>query len=146
MCMPVAGPTTTAVPRGRGGPTITLIAAALGFFTTTLDTTIVNVALPTIGRDLGGGVSALQRVVDGYTLAFAALLLSTGALSVRFGASRCFAAGVTTFTAASAACGLASRTGTARASLGTDCPQGTTACRRGFTGRPRDRQEGCGCQ
>lgn len=107
MRMPVAGPPTTAVPQGRGGPTITLIAAALGFFTTTLDTTIVNVALPTIGRDLGGGVSALQWVVDGYTLAFAALLLSTGALSDRFGASRCFAVGVTTFTAASAACGLA---------------------------------------
>jgi DHA2 family methylenomycin A resistance protein-like MFS transporter len=90
----------------RGDPRITLLATALGFFTITLDTTIVNVALPTIGRQLGGGVASLQWVVDGYTLAFAALLLSTGALSDRLGAFRCFGAGVAMFTVASITCGL----------------------------------------
>ena len=67
----------------------------LGFFVVTLDAVVVNVALPTDPqRDLGGGITGLQWVVDGYTLMFAALLLSSGALSDRVGARRAFAAGV----------------------------------------------------
>src|SRR5437899_3286276 len=85
----------------------TLVAALLGFFVITLDAVVVNVALPTIGSDLGGGISGLQWVVDGYTLMFAALLLSAGALSDRIGARRAFGAGVALFVFASAACGLA---------------------------------------
>src|SRR5205823_6731027 len=57
-----------------------LAVAALGFFVVTLDALVVNVALPAIGRDLGGGITGSQWVVDGYTLMFAALLLSAGAL------------------------------------------------------------------
>lgn len=82
-------------------------AALLGFFLITLDASVVNVALPAIGDDLGGGLSALQWVVDGYTLAFAALMLSTGALSDRIGAARAFAGGVVVFALASLACGAA---------------------------------------
>lgn len=59
-----------------------------------MDATIVNVALPTLGRKPGaGGLSALQWVVDGYTLTFAALQLIGGSLSDRLGARRAFAIG-----------------------------------------------------
>ena len=93
--------------RGPSGPGFTLAAAVLGFFVITLDAVVVNVALPSIRGDLGGGVTGLQWVVDGYVLMFAALLLSAGALSDRVGARRAFAAGLSLFVAASAACGLA---------------------------------------
>ncbi|WP_433517796.1 MFS transporter [Nonomuraea sp. CA-143628] len=85
----------------------TLAAAVLGFFVITLDATIVNVALPSIRDALGGGIIGLQWVVDGYTLMFAALLLSAGALSDRIGARRAFAGGLVLFVIASMACGLA---------------------------------------
>ncbi|GGS99552.1 MFS transporter [Streptomyces cinerochromogenes] len=88
-------------------PALTLAAAVLGSGLITLDATIVNVALPAIGSSLGGGMSGLQWVVDAYTLAFAALMLSTGAFADRAGASRAYAVGVALFTLASAACGLA---------------------------------------
>ncbi|MFF4397434.1 MFS transporter [Streptomyces sp. NPDC001480] len=87
--------------------TATLAAAVLGFFVITLDATIVNVALPSIRDALGGGITGLERVVDAYTLMFAALLLSAGALSDRIGARKAFAGGLTPFVVASAACGLA---------------------------------------
>ena len=83
-----------------------LAAAVLGFFMITLDAVVVNVALPSIRADLGGGITGLQWVVDGYTLPFAALMLSAGALSDRIGASRAFGGGIAVFTAASFACGL----------------------------------------
>jgi len=89
------------------GPGFTLAAAVLGFFVVTLDAVVVNVALPAIRSQLGGGISGLQWVVDGYTLMFAALLLSAGALSDRVGARRAFGAGLVVFVAASVACGLA---------------------------------------
>ncbi|MFJ4122164.1 MFS transporter [[Kitasatospora] papulosa] len=85
----------------------TLVAAVLGFFVITLDATIVNVALPSIRDALGGGITGLQWVVDGYTLMFAALLLSAGALSDRIGARKAFAAGLAVFVVASLACALA---------------------------------------
>jgi MFS transporter, DHA2 family, methylenomycin A resistance protein len=72
-----------------------------------VDATIVNVALPSVGRDLGGGVSGLQWVIDAYTVVFAALLLPTGSLGDRLGARRVFNAGLALFTLASAACALA---------------------------------------
>src|SRR5262245_6955360 len=50
------------------GPGRALAVAALGFFVVTLDALVVNVALPAIGRELGGGITGLQWVVDGYTL------------------------------------------------------------------------------
>ncbi|MFC4564812.1 MFS transporter [Nocardiopsis mangrovi] len=91
----------------RGRRPAALAAAVTGFFVITLDATIVNVALPSIRADLGGGMAGLQWVVDGYTLVFAALLLSAGALTDRIGARRSLTAGLAVFVLASAACGLA---------------------------------------
>src|SRR3954470_7883957 len=88
-------------------PGAALAAALLGLFVLTLDALIVNVALPAIGRDIGGGLTGAQWVVDGYTLVFAALLLSAGSLVDRIGARQAFAAGFAVFVLASAACGLA---------------------------------------
>ncbi len=84
-----------------------LDAALLGFFLISLDALIVTVALPDIGRSLGGGMSGLQWVVDGYTLVFAALMLSADAVSDRIGARRAYGGGLVLFALASAACGLA---------------------------------------
>jgi MFS transporter, DHA2 family, methylenomycin A resistance protein len=86
---------------------VALAAAVLGFVVVTLDSLVVNVALPDIHKDLGGGITGLQWVIDGYTLMFAALLLSAGSLGDRIGAHRAFALGMTVFVLASAACGLA---------------------------------------
>jgi MFS transporter, DHA2 family, methylenomycin A resistance protein len=99
--------TPTAGQAGNPAPVWSLAAALLGFFVVTLDAVIVNVALPDIRRELAGGMSGLQWVVDGYTLMFAALLLSAGSLSDRLGARRAFGAGMVLFVLASAACGLA---------------------------------------
>jgi MFS transporter, DHA2 family, methylenomycin A resistance protein len=98
--------------RGCSSARSTLAAAVLGFFVITLDAVVVNVALPSIRRDLGGGITGLQWVVDGYTLMFAALLLSTGALTDLVGARRAFGVGLAMFVVASAACGLAPSMGT----------------------------------
>ena len=89
-----------------------LSAAVLGFFIVTFDAVVLNVSLPSIQADLGGGITGLQWVVDGYTLMFAALLLAAGAFSDRVGARRAFTVGVAGFVAASAACGLAPGLGT----------------------------------
>ncbi len=89
---------------GRGW---TLLATSLGFGVVQLDVSVVNVAITPIGADLGGGVAALQWVVNAYTLAFAGLILTAGALGDRIGAKRVFVAGFALFTLASAACGLA---------------------------------------
>src|ERR687885_962881 len=94
-------------PQPSRDPRPALAVAMLGFFIVTLDALVVNVALPAIGSDLGGGITGLQWVVDGYTLMFAALLLSAGALSDRIGARRAFGAGLAVFVVASVACGLA---------------------------------------
>ncbi|MFI5974346.1 MFS transporter [Streptomyces sp. NPDC051452] len=91
----------------RTSSALTLTASLLGFALICLDASVVNVALPAIGSTLGAGMSGLQWVVDAYTLAFAALMLSTGAFSDRAGASRAFALGTVVFTLSSAACGLA---------------------------------------
>lgn len=74
-----------------------LIGLSLGYFMVLLDTSVVNVALPDIRDDIGGGLSRLQWVVNGYTLTFAALLLTMGALSDRFGGRKVFVAGTWAF-------------------------------------------------
>jgi DHA2 family methylenomycin A resistance protein-like MFS transporter len=85
---------------------LTLAAMSLGFGVVQLDVTIVNTALASIGASLGGGVSELQWVVSAYTIAFAACILTAGALGDRIGAKRLFMAGFAIFTAASVACAL----------------------------------------
>ncbi|MGW6172225.1 MFS transporter [Arthrobacter sp. NPDC055138] len=78
--------------------------AMLGFFVVALDAQIVNVALPAIRSDLGGGLSGLQWVVTGYTLMFSALQLFAGTFSDRAGARRAYGLGMALFVVASAAC------------------------------------------
>ena len=85
-----------------------LIALCLGFFMVIIDVTIVNVALPSMAKGLGGDVSWLQWVVDGYTLTFACLLLSAGNLGDQVGAKTAFLWGLALFVLTSIGCGLAS--------------------------------------
>ncbi|GGO13240.1 MFS transporter [Micromonospora parathelypteridis] len=92
---------------GRG----TLLAAVLASGMVFLDTTVVNVALPKLGQDLGANVSDLQWTINGYLLMLAAFVLLGGALGDRFGRRRIFLIGVVWFTAASVLCGLAQGTG-----------------------------------
>jgi DHA2 family methylenomycin A resistance protein-like MFS transporter len=84
-----------------------LLACSFAFIIVQLDVTIVNVALPEIGRELQAGVSQLQWVVDAYTLGFAVFLLSAGAMGDRFGSRSVFLGGFTLFTLASLACAVA---------------------------------------
>src|ERR1700756_1301195 len=91
----------------RLAASLTLAAMSLGYGVVQLDVTIVNTALSSIGNSLGGGVAELQWVVSAYTIAFAAFILTAGALGDRIGAKRVFMAGFAIFTAASVACALA---------------------------------------
>ena len=100
-------PSTESDPAARDRSWVPLLAVALGYFMVILDATAVNLALPAVSRDLGGGTTGLQWVADGYTLAFAALLLSAGVAGDRFGPRRGFLAGLALFTVASAGCALA---------------------------------------
>ncbi len=96
----------------RAATALPLVAICLGYFMVILDATAVNLSLPALGHDLGGGVNVLQWVVDGYTLTLATLLLSAGALGDRIGANQVFRLGLAVFVVASAACGLAPGAGT----------------------------------
>jgi EmrB/QacA subfamily drug resistance transporter len=89
-----------------------ITAAVLGSGIAFLDSTVVNVALPAIGSDLGGGLSGLQWTVDGYLLTLGSLLLLGGSLGDLYGRRRMFVAGLVAFTGASVVCGLAPSMGT----------------------------------
>ena len=84
----------------------TLAAVSFGLFMIMLDNTVVNVALPSIQRDLGVGLSELEWIVSGYALTFAALMLVGGKLADAYGRRLIFVVGIAVFTAASLACGL----------------------------------------
>jgi EmrB/QacA subfamily drug resistance transporter len=86
---------------------LTLLAAILGSGVVTIDGTIVNVALPAIERDLGGGLPAQQWVSNAYLLALASLILIGGSLGDIYGERRVFAIGVAAFGVLSLACALA---------------------------------------
>ena len=83
---------------------LVILATCMAFVVGQLDVTIVNVALPSIARDLGAGVASLQWVVDAYAISFAACMLSAGALGDRFGARRAFQWGMAIFALASVGC------------------------------------------
>jgi EmrB/QacA subfamily drug resistance transporter len=89
-----------------------------------LDATVVNIALPTIGRDFGSGLSSLQWVVNGYTLTLAGFLLLGGALGDRLGRRRMFLTGVVWFASASLLCAVAPN---APALIAARCLQGVGA-------------------
>ncbi|BDO41153.1 MFS transporter [Cellulomonas sp. NTE-D12] len=104
---PAATRLTLAAPAGRW----VLVATVLGSALAGIDATVVNVALPRMGRDLGAGFSGLQWTVNAYTLTLAALILLAGALGDRFGRRRVFLIGVVWFAAASMLCALAPNIG-----------------------------------
>jgi EmrB/QacA subfamily drug resistance transporter len=85
----------------------TLGAMCLSMFMIMLDSTVVNVALPSIQEDLGSTIDELEWMVNGYTLSFAALLVTGGRLGDIFGRRRVFTIGVVVFAASSATAGLA---------------------------------------
>jgi EmrB/QacA subfamily drug resistance transporter len=98
-----ATPVRYGQPNGRWVLLATVLGSALAF----VDATVVNIALPAIGADLGGGAAGLQWTVNGYTLSLAALILLGGSLGDRYGRRRVFVIGVAWFAAASLLCGLA---------------------------------------
>jgi len=86
----------------------TLAAVSFGLFMIMLDNTVVNVALPSIQRDLGVGLSELEWIVTGYALTFAALMLIGGKVADAYGRRLIFVVGIAVFSLASLWCGLAS--------------------------------------
>lgn len=119
-CSPVAG----AVPLGTlprvDGPELrygtprawgTIAAVVLGSGIVFLDGTVVNVALPAIGDDLGTSLGGMQWTVNAYLVTLSSLLLLGGSMGDQFGRRRVFVIGLVVFTAASVLCGLAPSTG-----------------------------------
>ncbi len=103
----VARPLALSSARGRWVVAATVLGSGMAL----LDSTVVGIALPSIDRDVGGGVGTLQWVVTGYTLTLAAFLLLGGSLGDRYGRRRIFSVGVVWFAALSACCGLAPGSG-----------------------------------
>ncbi|GGY61239.1 MFS transporter [Streptomyces olivaceoviridis] len=81
-----------------------LLAVCAGYFMVILDVTIINVAVPAVGRELAASLTGIQWITDGYTLVLAGFLMTGGALGDRLGNRRVFCAGVALFTVASALC------------------------------------------
>ncbi|NUH43373.1 MFS transporter [Streptomyces samsunensis] len=118
----MAGATSPATPdhadSGRGRPLphdrhkwLILGICCISLFMVGLDTTIVNLALPSIQKDLDATPSGLQWTVDAYTVVLASLLMLSGSMADRFGRRRTFQSGLLLFSLGSLLCGLASDTG-----------------------------------
>ncbi len=105
MAAPVAAPAIHELSRGRRVGI--LLICSMSLLIVGLDVTIVNVALPSIGHDLGASVSGLQWVVDAYTLVLASLLMLSGSTADRLGRRRTFVVGLSVFSAGSLLCSLA---------------------------------------
>src|SRR3984957_9258231 len=104
--IPLAGADSAVLPTtGRGGLRLALILVAS--FMVVLDFTIVNIALPSMERDLGVGTSVVQWVVTGYAIAFSGLLILGGRAADMLGRRRIFIVGLVVFSLASLAGGLA---------------------------------------
>jgi MFS family permease len=129
--------------RARGLPAAGVIGAAA--FLTTIDGTIVNVALPSIQRGLGLSLAQLQWVVTGYLLTFSALMLTGGRLADRYGARPVLLAGLALFTGASVPAATAPGAGVLLAARGLQgagaalvLPAGLAVLASGTTARQRD--------
>jgi EmrB/QacA subfamily drug resistance transporter len=103
---------------------LTLAAVSFGLFMIMLDNTVVNVALPSIQRDLGADLSELEWIVTGYALTFASLMLVGGKMADAYGRRLIFVLGIVVFTGASLACGLA---GSSEVLIGARVVQGAGA-------------------
>src|SRR5579863_4329502 len=90
----------------------TLLIVSIGLFMVVLDNLVVNVALPSIHRDLGASIQALEWTVNAYVLSYAVFLLTGAALGDRFGRKRMFVTAISLFTVASAAAAVAPTSGT----------------------------------
>ncbi|MFF4346230.1 DHA2 family efflux MFS transporter permease subunit [Streptomyces sp. NPDC001530] len=100
------------MPRPHGGRRTSVLAVCcLSVLLVSLDTTVLNVALPAVQQDLGSSVSGLQWTLDAYTIVLASLLTAAGSTADRVGRRRVFQLGLVLFTGASALCSLAPTTG-----------------------------------
>ncbi|WP_436771172.1 MFS transporter [Yinghuangia sp. YIM S09857] len=131
-------------PSGAGRPGLLLAAVLTGQFMALLDVSVVNVAAPTLREDLDASGAALQFIVAGYTIVYAALIVTGSRLGGMFGYRRLFVTGLAVFTAASLACGVAPETGSliaARAVQGAGAalmvPQVLSVIQRQFQGEAR---------
>src|SRR5246127_1720493 len=95
----------------RGNPWAILVVVSLGFFMTLLDLTIVNIAIPNMIDKLHASLDDVLWVLNAYALVLAVLVITAGRLGDLIGTRTMFVYGITVFTAASAACGLAPRAG-----------------------------------
>lgn len=102
----------TGAVRVLGNPTAVLALVAVAQFMVILDGTVVNVAIPTIKRDLGFSEESLSWILNAYTLMFGGFLLLGGRAADRLGRRRTFLAGIALFSTASLMCGLSQSTGT----------------------------------
>ncbi|WBP90702.1 MFS transporter [Kitasatospora cathayae] len=98
-------------PSTRRRKQLALLTLCVAMFMAMLDNVVVNVALPRIGQDLDSGISGLQWVAEGYSLVYAALVLTGGALGDRHGRTRMFVLGLGLFTVGSAVAALAGTIG-----------------------------------
>jgi EmrB/QacA subfamily drug resistance transporter len=104
---PPTGGSSLTTPRIVTSPWIVLLVMTLGFFMILLDTTIVNVAIPSIIDSLHASLDQILWVLNGYILVYAVLLITSGRLGEMVGPRRMFMIGLVVFVLASAACGLA---------------------------------------
>ena len=104
-------PTSTVAHVAMSRGTKALLATSIGVSMSAIDTTIVNVARDTIARDLNASDTGVSWVLSGYSIVFAAVLLTSGRLADRYGRKRIYDIGLLTFIGASAACGFAPTVG-----------------------------------
>ena len=90
----------------RGHPRAILITVCTASFMTSLDMSVVNIAMPVMAKDLGASLAAVAWVVDAYLMAIAVLVITCGRLGDLYGHRRLFMCGAALFTLSSAACGL----------------------------------------
>src|SRR5580693_5707651 len=135
-----AGPPSEA--DGHGWPAVSI--ALVGAFMALLDTTIVNVALPSIRSGLHASPASLEWIVSGYALAYGLALVPGGRAGDRFGHKRLFLIGLTVFTLASVGCGIAQSQGRIVQGLGAGLffPSISATIQHSFTGAARSRAFG----
>ncbi|GIF68703.1 MFS transporter [Asanoa ishikariensis] len=104
----MTAPTGTPQQERPAKPWLILAILCLGFFMILLDTTVVNIAIPDMSTSLDASLDQILWIINAYVLVYAVLLITAGRLGDIFGPKRLFILGLVVFTAASAACGLAS--------------------------------------